>query len=89
MVLLHLHKLLCSAVVFTYFTSSLPFVLDENVAGVCYLPQDVSNYSYTVVQMYSHSMSCSLYSHLSCSLSSSHNVSNGSPPQGLHMHLYT
>jgi len=45
MVLLHLHKLLCSTAVLRYFTSYLPFVLDEEVAGACYFPWDVSNYS--------------------------------------------
>ena len=44
---LHLHKLLCSAVIFRLLhqLSAFPLVLDEQVACVCYFPRDVSNYS--------------------------------------------
>jgi len=60
-----------------YFTSYLPFVLDEDVAGVCYFPWDVST---TVKQLFR----CTATAYLSCLLSSSQNVSNGS-----HTSMYT
>ena len=53
MVLPELPKLLYSAVVFCLLHS---FVLDEEVTGVSYLPQNVTNYCYPVFQMNSHSI---------------------------------
>jgi len=54
-------------------------LLHQKVAGACSFPWDV------VKQLFR----CTATAYLSCSLSSSQNASNGSPTQGLHVHLYT
>ena len=49
------------------------------VAGACYFLWDVVK----------HLFRCTAMAYLLCSLSSSHNASNSSAMQGLHMRLYT
>ena len=73
-VLLHLDKLLCSAVVF-HFTRSGRCVLFPS--GCVQLQLN----SYSDIQPW---RTC-----VRCSLSSLQNASNGSPSQRLHKHLYT
>ena len=73
MVLLHLHKLLCSAVIFCFLMKK--WQVHVISLGMCLT---------TGKQLFR----CTATAYLSCSLSSQ-NASNGSPTQGLHMRLYT
>ena len=80
-VLLHLHKLLCGTVVFHLLHQLSLFLMKKwqvHVISLWMCPT-------TVKQLFR----CTATAYLSCSLSSSQNVSNGSPTQGLHMCLYT
>ena len=78
-VLLHLHKLLCSTVIFRLLHQLSP-LFSWRRSGRCVL------FPSGCVQLQINS--CSDV-HLLCSLPSSQNVSNSSPMQGLHMRLYT
>ena len=66
-------KLLCSAVVFHFTRNGMCVLFPSGCVPT------------TVKQLFR----CTATAYLSCSLSSSQNASNGSPTQGLHMHLYT